>query len=55
MVEKTDKKARKLKLNKKSLEMLDDSQLEKVASGSNEWSFGSGCISIRTACCPIDP
>jgi len=54
MFEKTDRKVKKLKLNKKALEMLDDSQLEKVVSGS-DFSFGSGCISIRTACCEVNP
>jgi hypothetical protein len=51
MHEKTEKKVMKLKLNKKTLESLDDNLLAKV-SGTNEASYGgSGCISINTACC----
>lgn len=52
MVEKTDKKVKKLKLNKKALEMLDENHLKKVSGGD---SFASGCISIATGCCPLHP
>jgi hypothetical protein len=48
MHEQTDKKVKKLKLNKKTLEALDDNQLQKVSGGD---SYVSGCISIQTECC----
>ena len=52
MHEKTAKKILKLKLNKKTVESLNDDHLERVSGGSPSF-YPSGCVSIRTACCGV--